>query len=309
MAEQWISASKALEIAKDEFALCSRLHAGLIVAWANLLIIDHKKQRDAKIPQRFWWAEDHGALKANWQSGDFETWIDGKVLCKAFGVSMALSGVLEFVAFEKRALIARSLSVAGDPDWISAKEARALAFQRTQPAIAGKKIIELARLGFISGRAVILEAYRQGRSHMETLSEEREWNIPPWFWKEFTLSGKSAQDWEIGKFSGSGNGPNMINYVVLSGVHFQRESMAALDGPKATPPETQEQRRGRRTQYDWPGAISAVWGKLHRGELNPQVQADIEQALILQLTVGDDAPGESTVRPYAKPIWEEYQKP
>lgn len=309
MAEHWIPASKALEIAKDEFALCRRLHAGIVSARAELVIIDGKEHRDAKLPQVFWWAEGQAALKVNWQSGDFETLVDSKVLCKAFGVSIALSGVLELVPFEKRAIIARSLSVASDPEWMSAKEARALAFQRIQPAIAGKKIIELARLGFITGRAVVLEAYRQGRSNVETLTEEREWNIPLWFWQEFTLSEKSGQDWEMGKFSGSGNGPDLINYVILSGVHFHRESMAALDGPKAAPPESEEQRRGRKAQYDWPGAISAVWGKLHRGELNPKVQADIEDALIVHLTVGDDAPGESTVRPFAKPIWEEYKKP
>jgi hypothetical protein len=52
-----------------------------------------------------------------------------------------------------------------------------------------------------------------------------------------------------------------------------------------------------------------IWGKLHRGELIPQTQAEIETALILHLTKGDDAPGESTVRPFAKLIWDEFQKP
>jgi hypothetical protein len=48
---------------------------------------------------------------------------------------------------------------------------------------------------------------------------------------------------------------------------------------------------------------------LHRGELIPETQADIELALIEVLTKGDIAPSESTVRPFAKPIWEEFQIP
>jgi hypothetical protein len=179
MAEHWIPASKAIGIVTDAIALCSRLHAGLLLARAELLIIDHKEERSAAIPNGFWWSEGHAALEQNWQTGDFETWIDHKIHCKAFGVTIALSGILEMVPFEKRALLARSLSVAGDPDWVSAKEARLLSFKTSNPAKAGDAILELARLGFVSGRAVKLEAYRQGPSEFETLWEQREWDIEP----------------------------------------------------------------------------------------------------------------------------------
>jgi hypothetical protein len=309
MAEHWIPASKAIEIAKDEIALCTRLHAGLISARADLLIIDHKEERSAKIPQGFWWSEGHAALQQNWQSGDFETWIDQKVQCKAFGVTFALSEVLEIVPFERRALIARSLSVAGDPDWVSAKEALRLSFEAANKLKPGEAILELARLGFVSGKAVNLLAYRRGPTEHEILWEQREWDIEPWFWQDFTLPGKVSLDWALGKFSASGTGPTAIQYVMLSGVHFHRESLAALDAPKSLKPEASEQKRGRKPQYDWTAASSAVWGSLHRGELIPETQADIELALIEVLTKGDIAPSESTVRPFAKPIWEEFQIP
>ncbi|MCP5380663.1 MAG: hypothetical protein H6915_03015 [Novosphingobium sp.] len=309
MTEQWIPASKAIEIANDEVALCTRLHAGLISARADLLIINHKEERSAKIPQGFWWSEGHAALQQDWRSGDFETWIDGKLQCKAFGVKFALSEVLEMVPFERRALIARSLSVAGNPDWVSAQVARQLSYEAGHRKDPSEAILELARLGFVSGRAVELEAYRQMPTGHEIKLEQREWDIEPWFWRDFLRPGKGSRDWDLGKFSAAGIGPSDIQYVALSGVHFLRESLAALESAKPLPLEADEQKRGRKPSYEWAAASSAVWGRLNRGELMPHTQADLELALINALTKGDTSPSESTVRPYAKLIWEEFQKP
>ena len=309
MAEHWIDASKAIEIVPDPLALCSRLHAGLISARAALLVVDDKEEQDALIPKQFWWAEGHSALHQNWRSGDFETWIDQKINCKAFGVKIALSGLTQMLAFEQRALVSRSLSVAGDPDWISAREALRIAIQASNANVAGKKIIEMARLGFISGRAVQLEAYRGASSDHGVLWEQREWNVEPWYWQDFTAPSKSTLNWELGNFSGSGEGPTGIQYVILSGVHFHRKSLAALESAKASLLQPESQKRGRKPEYDWGAASSSIWGRLHRGEFLARTQADIEGALIDALSKGDKSPGESTVRPHAKLIWEEYQKP
>jgi hypothetical protein len=69
-----------------------------------------------------------------------------------------------------------------------------------------------------------------------------------------------------------------------------------------------ESRRGRKPKYDWPTATLAVFGLIYRGELQPEIQADIERALIDHLTRGESAPSESTVRPYARLVWDEYSK-
>lgn len=62
---------------------------------------------------------------------------------------------------------------------------------------------------------------------------------------------------------------------------------------------------GRPAEYDWLEATNAIWAKLYGNELKPKSQADIERALILHLKNG---PGESTVRPFAKAIWEKFQE-
>lgn len=76
-------------------------------------------------------------------------------------------------------------------------------------------------------------------------------------------------------------------------------------------PENEEPAKlksGRPAAYDWLEATNAIWAKLYGNELIPQVQADIERALILHLRKGDAEPGQSTVRPFAKAIWEKFQE-
>lgn len=65
---------------------------------------------------------------------------------------------------------------------------------------------------------------------------------------------------------------------------------------------------GRRPKYDWPASCLAVFGLIHRGDLKPENQAEVERALIAHLSDENGGPSESTVRPYAKMIWEESLK-
>ena len=67
-------------------------------------------------------------------------------------------------------------------------------------------------------------------------------------------------------------------------------------------------KRGRRPEYNWLHALNLIWGQIYRGELIPDKQAEIERALQTVLARGDKEPSESTVRPYAKQIWEEFSK-
>ena len=77
-----------------------------------------------------------------------------------------------------------------------------------------------------------------------------------------------------------------------------------FDGPEPEI-ESADLQSGRPALYDWLEATNAIWAKLYGNELKPKSQADIERALILHLKNG---PGESTVRPFAKAIWEKFQE-
>ena len=245
MAERWIDAAEALEIAGDRISLCTRLYAGLIPARARTLTMDGKSAEGATIPKSFWWAKGHAALEQDWASGDFSTSIDREKQVFAFGVRFSLSAVLEMVAFEDRALIARRLSVAGSGDWVSAKEARRLAYDRFRhnPMAAGNAIMEQARLGFITARAVLAQGAIASDDDWNW--EEREWDIPTWFWIDFTVSNSSSQDWELGRFTGRGLAPDRTRWITLSGMHFHRASLNALD-PNSQPIEAVAARHGGR---------------------------------------------------------------
>ena len=309
MAEHWITASQALEIGGDAIALCKRLHTGAIRARARLLKIDENALSNMSVPVQLWWAQGHGALDQDWQNGDFATWFDRDQRVEAFGVTFALSGVLEMIDAERRPSVIRKMSVAGNPAWITAREARIFAFEQLgfDQVVAAEVVLEKARLGLVIARAMEARGSTGDRDEIDWSWEESEWDVTPWFWDNFTSVGSSSQDWQTGKFSGSGWSPTSIRSITLSGVYFHRESLEALGPPKSG--TESESQRGRRPTYKWAEAVSAIWGKLHRGELLPKTQADIEAALIVCLTKGEKGPSESTVRPFAKPIWDEFLKP
>jgi hypothetical protein len=308
MAEHWIDAPTALRIAGDALALCKRLHAGLATAKATTLVMGDQRGEGVLIPKRFWWAEGDAALEQDWKHGDFATWIDHDEHCEAFGVVFALSGLLQIVPHEERATLARSLSVSSNPEWLTAKEARRLIYGQfgQNPTKSGQAILEQARLGFITGRAVMAQA--TGPTGDSWIWEEREWPVEQWFWDAFTHEGQSSQDWDLGRFAGRGSSPGGLRSVTLTGVHFLRRSLDALMPPPLTPAPAPNL-GGRKPDYDWIAATNAVWGMIHRGQLKPTSQAHLEKKLIALLTVGDKEPSESSARPYAKRIWEEYSKP
>jgi predicted nucleotide-binding protein len=97
--EEWISASGAvalLDIGDDERAqrtICQRAYAGLIKARAERFIRDEHLADNVEIPGEFWWAKGERALTQNWNTGDFETWIDHRIHLEAFGVTFRRADV------------------------------------------------------------------------------------------------------------------------------------------------------------------------------------------------------------------------
>src|SRR5262249_15462333 len=111
--EAWVSAGEAVKLLKlvtgDEYSaqmtICERANDKLISARAVRLVVEDHNWRDAKIkelndvdvPPKFWWARGNQALKQNWGTGDFETWIDRQVHYKAYGVTFLRSNIMSMV--------------------------------------------------------------------------------------------------------------------------------------------------------------------------------------------------------------------
>jgi hypothetical protein len=90
----WLSASETIRRVRAatlsrsaHLAICKRAHAGMIRARAELMLLASDSRENYEVPKQFWWAEGHEALTQNWETGDFETWIDKRFHMKAFGVT------------------------------------------------------------------------------------------------------------------------------------------------------------------------------------------------------------------------------
>lgn len=110
--EEWLTASETRRLVREatnstssHIAICTRAHAGLIRAHADMMIIGMESRTDQLIHKEFWWAKGHAALTQNWQTGDFETWIDKRYHLRAFGVKFHRDDVRRMVpaAFQSSA--------------------------------------------------------------------------------------------------------------------------------------------------------------------------------------------------------------
>jgi len=104
--DEWISASKALDLLGrrlgSRIAICTRAHAGMVKARAKRFIQASKKFDNVEVPSEFWWAKGHEALDQDWQTGDFDTWIDHKCHWQAFGVEFLRSDIESMSTVRKK---------------------------------------------------------------------------------------------------------------------------------------------------------------------------------------------------------------
>lgn len=312
-AEQWIPAAQARQLVGDSLddcvAICTRANAGLIKASADLLIVDGKKFENAVFPSEFWWAKGHAALGQNWATGDFSTHIDRNSLWQAFGVHFALDGLLQMLPIEQRAKIARSVSVVGKDEWLNALAARRFAYERAgiNPSFAADAILDACRLGYITARAVLMQR-ADGERPNDWTKQEREWDIPVWFWNDFTEPGSSSQIWERGIFSGRGRAPDARCSITLTGVYFLAESLSVLlphAAQKASTSAPVPNPGGRPRKEFWDDLWCAVWGQVFRAELMPKRQADIERAMLAWVVANSHDVSESAIKPLARKMFDE----
>lgn len=169
---------------------------------------------------------------------------------------------------------------------------------------------EACQLGQLGARAMRAKCrgLRQGYGTIEW--QAIEWDVPLWFWRDFADSQATVFQWPLGKVRGEGGPYNNRQTIQLQGLHFHRSGLInlGLAAGNVTMEAAPGMKRGRKPEYDWQAASTAIWGLIVRGDLYPKNQAQIERALQSHLTIGDKEPSESTVRPYAKLIWDEYSK-
>lgn len=102
--EEWVTAAGALHLlrftmgqATATIAICERANDGMIKTKAERFIRDKKVSDNVELPGEFWWARGEEALKQNWITGDFETWIGQTHYLRAYGVRFLKSDILKMI--------------------------------------------------------------------------------------------------------------------------------------------------------------------------------------------------------------------
>jgi hypothetical protein len=314
MSGQWLRASKALEIVSRESgewqairSLCSRAHQGLVRARAQLLVIDEEKESACAVPEQFWWAQGEAALDQDWTRGDFSTCVDRDSHWQAFGVEFGFEGVKQMLAPEAAATLTRELSTANNPEWMTAAAARRHLHVSnfTNPTSADAVLLDQCRLGLVAGRAMKMEQTLRGLQPMSR--EVREWDIPEWFWTEFTNTGASSQDWNRGVFHGDGKAPEGSGEIVLTGVYFLAQTLPNAPRPAADAMESQAAKagKGRPAKGFWDDLWCGVWGSIYHGDFDPKTQAEIERAMHDWISEHGHDASESSVRSRARKMFDE----
>lgn len=315
MLTQWIPAPQALTLL-DELSdasgfrrvLLSRARSGALKARARLLHIEGDVRHVVDLKAAFWDWDRYTESEERWEVGDFSATIDG-LRHDAIGVTFDLAALLEMLPLEQRPKFARRVSVAGNAGWVEAKAARAFMYDElnANPMKAGQLLLDQCRLGFVAARAVVCRQAEADNPNQWSI-EEREWDIPMWFWESFTGAENSAQDWERGVFSGKGKAPTGSCYITLSGVHFSRQSLdAMLPAIDARTEANVKVGIGRPPAAFWDELWCAIFGKIFRGELIPVRQADIEKAMLGWASDNDHDLSETAAKLRARKLFTEYQ--
>lgn len=106
--QEWITAADALRLLTPVFGeyaakltICRRAHAGLVRARTEHFMIDDLSKGQCELPEEFWWAEGHAALKQDWTIGDFETWNKHRIRFRAFSVSFFRADIEKLIPSAK----------------------------------------------------------------------------------------------------------------------------------------------------------------------------------------------------------------
>lgn len=177
-------------------------------------------------------------------------------------------------------------------------------------AVAEEALLKRLSNGALRARAAKGQMNNGDPFAMENESHFENECLPANFWWTLSVSDPKDRelDWVLGDFSYNSGFNDLCASGSAFDVHFDANGIpGALLLAEADSAETNGPNRpGRPARYDWPKTVLAIFGLIYRGDLKPGNQAEIERAIIDHLSDKNGGPSESTVRPFAKLVWEEY---
>jgi hypothetical protein len=250
MDDAWISAAEALALVdrmnpySAARSICGRANDGVVAARAHTLIIGDRRAEDVDVPAQFWWAPGHAALEQKWQSGDFETWIDQKFHCRAYGVRFLKRDIVAMLPPERTT--GSQLKLASEGNYAPASRCieelqRQLSCTKKEAAV---HIVRFCRAGLVEGRCASFwyEVTDIFGTH-EVASDNVA--IPSWFWEKCALAPDAILDWQSGTFAGRGMVGAHMHKARIRGAEFDVSGLVDMenmlreqDSPPASPLRT-----------------------------------------------------------------------
>lgn len=300
MADVWISAAeayqrvKAAEMFAAAKAICSRAHDGIIVARAQTFIAGSKREQDVEVPAWFWWAGGDAALTQKWASGDFETWIDHKLHCRAYGVTFLESDIAAMLPASRGSVIRVTRPAAGN----FASSARCINELQSRLGCTRKEaadhVLRFCRAGLIQARcdSIWCEVTKLLGVEEEELENVA---IPAWFWEHCASGPEAILDWQSGTFAGRGQVAGYMHKVRIRGAEFDiggvidlelmlqerdadtSETVGSADSRR---PLVRPSRGGRSRSESWTDWIAELVSVIHEEGIPEGTGAEGQDALI-----------------------------
>jgi hypothetical protein len=325
MLSEWLTAHEALELVRGATslyqahrAICSRAHAGLLAARATRLIIGSKVEDDAEVPAGFWWAEGETALEQNWGTGDFATWIDQRVQCRAFGVKFSRVGIESMLGKPDRPTAADHFKV-GNYATAATCLAELQAALRCEGAEAERLILKSCRAGLVESRCSSFD-WRVTNRYGEVQSKETNVCVPHWFWDHCADDPDAVLNWGTGRFAARGTVDGDAYKTIIAGVEFEVSGIVEIESQVRTalPLESKDDGNeanlpppnlpvGRRLSEQWRPWIAELVAEVHNHGVPAGVGSQGQEELIKRVADalakrGIEGLGRSTVQPVVQAV-------
>jgi hypothetical protein len=176
-------------------------------------------------------------------------------------------------------------------------------------AVAEDALLKRLSCGALRARAAKGQMHHGNPFAMENESHFENECLPVAFWCALSQSHDQERelDWVLGDFSYSTGHSEHITSGSAFDVQFDAKGIPGAShlAEAVSVPTSDKSGPGRPARYDWPKTVLAIFGLIYRGDLKPGNQAEIERAIIDHLSDENGGPSQSTVRPFAKLVWEE----
>lgn len=290
-----------------------------MAARARRLIWGEKSADDQAIPASFWWAGGDLALTQNWASGDFETWIDQRLHCRAYGVEFLRMDIEAMVPVRETRIPTLSRSEPGNFASASKCRGELRAALGTDEKNAERVILKACRAGLVSARCKQI-SWRVTDRYGSTDFDDINVGVPEWFWDDCLDGPLIVLNWSSGRFAGQGYVDGDLHKAVLSGVEFRVEDIVELEALEAksrpadgvvTPafelPPSTTSAAGRRLSDKWRPWVAELVYHIHDVGFPEGVGSQGQEELIKAVADsmadrGLEAPGRSTVQPVVQAV-------